>query len=193
MSLDDQVRWDKRHAGSGAAAGPSEFLRHILSADSWPLPRGRALDIACGRGRNSLYLAEQGFDVLGVDISAAALDEGRARAERSRLAIQWRQADLENTRLEPGVFDLVLNINFLQRSLIPGIKRALKIGGHVIFETFLIDQKNLGHPTNPDYLLRHNELLDHFRDFRVLCYREGRFSENGALSYRAGILAQRSG
>jgi hypothetical protein len=69
---------------------------------------------------------------------------------------------------------------------------AVKVGGYVIFETYLIDQREIGQPKNPDYLLGHNELLEHFRDFRVLYYREGKFTEGEEASCRAGILAQRT-
>ena len=191
MSQDDQARWDKQHAETRGADTPTSFLRQVFEADAWQLPRGRALDIACGKGRNSLYLAELGFEVVAMDISAAALDEGRKRAELKQLRIDWRQADLERAQLDESAFEVIVNFNYLQRSLIPQIKRAIKTGGHVIFETYLIDQKELGHPKNPDYLLRHNELLEQFRDFRVLYYREGKFSEGGEASYRAGILARR--
>ena len=71
------------------------------------------------------------------------------------------------------------------------MKSALKLGGHVIFETYLVDQRVLGHPRNPAYLLGHNELLDLFRDFRVLRYREGRFAEGGKEAYRAGLFGQK--
>jgi SAM-dependent methyltransferase len=150
------------------------------------------LDIACGTGRNSLYLAELGFEVAAVDISAVAMDEGRKRAESKQLRIDWRQSDLEVVQLEEAAFELVVNFNYLQRSLIPQIERAVKVGGYVIFETYLIDQKEIGHPKNPDYLLGHNELLEQFRDFRVLYYREGKFTDGDEASYRAGILAQRT-
>ena len=191
MASDDQARWNKQHAEARGADTPASFLRQVFAADAWQLPRGRALDIACGKGRNSLYLAELGCEVVAMDISAVALDEGRQRAELKQLRIDWRQADLEEVQLDEAAFDLVVNFNYLQRSLMAQIKRAVKAAGHVIFETYLIDQKELGHPTNPDYLLRHNELLEQFRDFRVLYYREGKFSEGGEASYRAGILAQR--
>lgn len=191
LSQEDQVRWDKQHADSADAAPPASFLRQVFATDAWRLPRGRALDIACGKGRNSLYLVELGFEVAAMDISAVALDEGRKRAEAKQLRIDWRQTDLEAVQLEESVFDLVVNFNYLQRSLIPQIKRAIKTGGHVIFETYLIDQKEIGHPKNPAYLLGHNELLEHFRDFRVLYYCEGKFTEVAEAYYRAGILAQR--
>jgi tellurite methyltransferase len=191
LSQDDQVRWDKQHADSAGAAPPASFLRQVFATDAWQLPRGRALDIACGKGRNSLYLAELGFEVAAMDISTVALDEARTRAKSKQLRIDWRQTDLEVVQLEEAVFDLVVNFNYLQRSLIPQIKRAIKTGGHVIFETYLIDQKEIGHPKNPAYLLGHNELLEHFRDFRVLYYRERKFTEIAEACYRAGILAQR--
>ena len=191
MSQDDQARWDKQHADSSSAAQPASFLRQVFATHAWQLPRGRALDIACGTGRNSLYLAELGFEVAAVDISAVAMDEGRKRAESKQLRIDWRQSDLEVVQLAEAVFDLVVNFNYLQRSLIPQIMGAVKVGGYVIFETYLIDQREIGQPKNPDYLLGHNELLEHFRDFRVLYYREGKFTEVAEAYYRAGILAQR--
>jgi 2-polyprenyl-3-methyl-5-hydroxy-6-metoxy-1,4-benzoquinol methylase len=191
LSQDDQARWDRQHAESAGAAQPAIFLRQVLESDAWHLPRGRVLDIACGKGRNSLYLAELGFEVIAMDISAVALDEGRRRAELKQLRIDWRQTDLEDVQLDEAAFDLIVNFNYLQRSLMAQLKRAVKAGGHVIFETYLIDQKEIGHPKNPDYLLRYNELLEHFRDFRVLYYREGKFHDGSEASYRAGILAQR--
>lgn len=191
LGLDDQARWDKQHAEARGADAPASFLRQVFETDVWQLPRGRALDIACGQGRNSLYLAERGFGVVAMDISAVALNEGRKRAELKQLRIDWRQTDLEAVRLDEAAYDLIVDFNYLQRSLIPQIKRAVKHGGYINFETYLIDQIAIGHPKNPDYLLRHNELLEHFREFRVLGYREGKFKDDGEASYRAGIFAQR--
>src|SRR5882724_5869534 len=181
MSLDDQIRWDRQHAQALGAEAPSSLLQQIFETGGWQLPPGRALDIAAGKGRNALYLAERGFEVVAVDISRVALDAARRHAQ---------QLDLEQSFPE-GEYDLILNINYLQRSLIPKIKAALRVGGHVIFETYSIDQQVIGHPTNPNYLLAHNELLDHFRDFRVLYYREGKFSDGGEPSFCAGIFAQK--
>ena len=193
MSRDDQGRWDKQHRRSQGARQPASFLRQVFESDAWHLPWGRALDIACGKGRNSLYLAQRGFDVVAMDISSVALAQGRKRAEAKQLRVNWQQADLEGAQLDEARYDLIVNLNYLQRSLIPEIKRALKVGGYVIFETYLIDQREIGHPKNPDHLLRHNELLESFRDFRVLYYREGKVSEGRESSFRAGILAQKIG
>jgi hypothetical protein len=84
-----------------------------------------------------------------------------------------------------------VNIDYLQRSLLPVIKAALKLGGFVICDTYLIEQQTIGHPKNPNYLLQHNELLESFRDFRVLYYREGKIINNDDPSFRAGIFAQK--
>ncbi len=191
MSIEDEIRWDKQHESTHGSAEPSAFLRDIFTADAWPIPRGRALDLACGKGRNALFLAERGFDVVAIDISPIALEEGRRRAEERNLAVVWQQADLERIQLDENAYDLVVNFNYLQRSLIPQIKAALRIGGYLVFDTYLIDQPAIGHPKNPAYLLQHNELLNWFREYRVLWYREGRFSEGDEPAFRAGIFAQK--
>jgi 2-polyprenyl-3-methyl-5-hydroxy-6-metoxy-1,4-benzoquinol methylase len=191
MASSDQVRWDRQYADAQGAQAPSSFLRDIIDSDCWTMPRGRALDVACGKGRNALFLAARGFQVAAIDISPVGLEQGRKRAEESSLSIAWQQADLEHLRLACAEYDLIVNINYLQRSLIPQIKAAVKTGGHVIFDTYLIDQQAIGYPKNPDYLLSRNELLDHFRDFRVLLYREGKFVDGAGPSFRAGIFAQR--
>lgn len=192
MSGDDQVRWDKQHADSVKAEQPASFLREVIESDSWEIPRGRALDIACGKGHNALFLAERGFEVVAIDVSPVALQEGQRHANGKPLTITWQQADLESIALPEESFDVVINFKYLQRSLVPQLKAAVKRGGFFIFETFLIDQQTMGHPSNPDYLLRHNELLNFCRDLRVLLYREGKLREGSDPSFRAGILAQKS-
>src|SRR5262247_489499 len=170
MALDDRARWDEKHAAERATLKPSGFLKEIFETDSWPLPKGRALDIAAGKGRNAIFLAERGFQVMAIDISPVALDMTRRAAKEKSLIIDWQEADLERIELPAAHYDLVLNFNYLQRSLVGQIQKTLKPSGWVIFETYLTDQSMVGDPINPDYLLRHNELLDFFLDFRVLYY-----------------------
>jgi len=191
MSFDDQIRGDRQYGQSDRSEKPSAFLKQIFDEGHWDIAPGRALDIASGAGRNALFLAEKGFHVTAIDISQVGLDQGARRAAERSLSIAWQQADLENCQLPPGPYELIVNINYLQRSLIPHMKSALAPGGYIVFETYLIDQQTIGHPKNPDYLLGHNELLSHFRDFRVLCYREGKFVDDAEPSYRAGILGQK--
>lgn len=182
------VENDKRHAHGGL---PSLFLEEIFRGESWAVKPGRALDVATGEGRNALYLAARGFRVDAIDHSSAALAAAREAARAKHLEVNFIEADLERADLPAAAYDLIVNFNYLDRALVPKIKNALKPGGRVVFETFLVDQKEIGHPKNPDYLLVHNELLDLFRDFRVLYYREGKFTERGVQAYKAGLFAEK--
>ena len=121
----------------------------------------------------------------------AALEEAARRSSERGLTINFRQADLETAELGAGSYDLILNINYLQRSLVPPIRKALVTGGHVLFETYLLDQQAIGHPKNPAYLLQRGELLGLFSDFRVFYYREGKFTEAEKDAFRAGLFGQK--
>jgi tellurite methyltransferase len=191
MGLDDRKRWNEKHTAAHGEESPSKFLEEILASGAWPIAPGRALDVATGKGRNAIFLASKGFRVDAVDISAAALQEARKVARAKGGAVDFIEADLEHADLPRDAYDLVVNFNFLERGLIQPLKNALKAGGHIVFETYLIDQREIGHPKNPAYLLGHNELLDLFRDFRVLYYREGKFAHGGSEAYKAGLLAQK--
>ena len=193
MTADDQVRWDRQHGEDHGIQAPSRFLQEIIDSHHWTIAPGKALDVATGKGRNALFLAERGFQVAAIDISTVGLEQARKRARENSLSIAWQQADLETLELAAAEYDLIVNFNYLQRSLIPQIKSALRPGGHVIFETYLIDQQAAGHPKNPNYLLNHNELLEYFRDYRVLLYREGKFADGAETSFRAGIFARKIG
>jgi tellurite methyltransferase len=192
MATEDQQTWDEKHAAGHGEESPSPFLEEIFRSDAWTIQPGRALDIATGKGRNAVFLAEHGFKVDAMDISAVALEEARKIAQAKKLDIKFIEADLDHAELPEAAYELIVDFNFLERALIPKIKSALKPGGHIVFETFLIDQKELGHPRNPAYLLGHNELLDLFRDFRVLYYREGKMVEGAKEAYRAGLFAQKA-
>jgi SAM-dependent methyltransferase len=165
---------------------PSEFLVENIEL----LVRGRVLDVAMGSGRNAVYLARAGFEVEGVDISAEAVDSARQLAQENNAVILAEVGDLEtNFSIPADSYDDIVCFNYLQRSLIPQIKAGLKTNGIVVYETFIVDQAQFGRPRNPDFLLKHNELLEMFRDFRCLRYREGIFANRKAV---AGIVAQKS-
>ena len=191
MTQADQARWDILHAGSDDEDKPSAFLQLVFEQFGSVLPAGRTLDIACGGGRNSFFLAQRRFDVVAIDISPVALAKGRKWAQEKSLSVSWQRADLEKIELPESTYGLIVNFNYLQRSLVPQIEKSLKKGGHVIFETYLIDQQAVGHPKNPAYLLGHNELLDLFSGVRVLYYREGKFTEGDREAYRAGLFGQK--
>ena len=163
---------------------PSQFLVDNLEL----LPKGKALDVAMGSGWNAVYLATMGFEVEGIDISPEAVSNALELARKSGVNLKARMADLEdNYHIERGAYDVIICFNYLHRPLIPQIKDGLRTGGMVVYETFIVEQAQFGKPKNPDYLLEHNELLDMFRDFRCLRYREGIMEGRKAI---AGIIAE---
>ncbi len=164
---------------------PAQFL--VENAEL--IPKGRALDLAMGSGQNAIYLAQNGFKVEGVDISPEAVSRANESALKAGVTIKTVVADLEGDyRIVKEAYDLIICFHYLQRSLIPQIKDGLRQGGMIVYETFIDDQARFGRPKNPDHLLKRNELLDMFRDFRCLRYREGIMPGPKAI---AGIVAEK--
>ena len=165
---------------------PNQFL--VENADL--LPKGQTLDVAMGSGGNAVYLARMGFEVEGVDISAEAANKALELARTTGVSLRARVADLEgNYHIQKSSYDVIICFNYLQRSLIQQVKDGLRTGGMVVYETFIVDQVHFGKPKNPDHLLKHNELLDFFRDFRCLRFLEGIFESRKAI---ASIIAQKT-
>ena len=98
--------WDARYEAAELlwSAGPNQFL----VAEAAELAPGRALDIACGEGRNARWLAERGWDVIGVDFSPVAVAKARKIAEKRGAQVDWRVADVREYRPQPRSLDLVL-------------------------------------------------------------------------------------
>ena len=164
---------------------PAQFLVENVEL----LPKGLVLDVAMGNGRNAIYLAKLGFEVKGVDISPEAVNEVLESARKTGVTIRTQVADLVgNYYIEKDAYNVIICFNYLQRSLISQIKDGLRKGGMVVYETFIIDQARFGRPKNPNYLLNHNELLNMFRDFRCLRYREGIIDGQKAI---ASIIAEK--
>lgn len=178
-----------------AAEGPQGVRPAGWLVQHRPVYRpGLALDLACGQGRNALYLAREGFQVEAWDRDAAVLEDLRVAAESLRLAALTTQlVDLEQApEIPPASFDLIAVFYYLQRDLVPQIVRALKPGGILVYETFLMDNhERFNHPRRREFCLNHNELLSLFRELRVLAYREGaRAPDKGPFT--AALVAQRS-
>ena len=121
-----------------------------------------------------------------------------ARCNRSRapqkLPVWPLVADLSTCPLPRSRFDVILNLNFLDRSLIPHLIDALRPGGALLFDTFLIDQAATGHPRNPDFMLQHYELRERLSAMNLVRYREGIVAyPDGKTAWRAAALAFRKG
>ena len=187
--MSGRPQWEQRYDArdAGGTRPPSRFVVEHCGE----LPRGRALDVASGDGRHACYLARRGWRVDAIDFARAGLAQLVAVARLDGLAVAALQADLETFPLPRRRYDLVVNVRYLQRNLLAALKRALVPGGTIVFETFLRDQQQLGHPKNPAFLLERGELADRFRDFDLLAYREGYSETESGPAFLAQMVARR--
>ncbi|MBI1984082.1 MAG: class I SAM-dependent methyltransferase [Acidobacteria bacterium] len=145
-------------------------------------PRGRALDLACGSGRHSLFLAARGLRVVAIDRSQTALQEGRELALRRGLRVDWVRADLENYPLPSQAFDVIVCFYYRDPALYAPLRRALRPAGLLVYETYTREQLRFSSgPRNPTHLLEPTELLTAFADWNVIFYQERMF-ERGVAS-----------
>ena len=154
----DRIKWNQRFGSEYTYLGerPSPLLSRDIERIRRLAPGKRALDIACGEGRNSIFLAQQGFLVTALDISDVGLGKAAQRAVEAGVTVVFQQVDLDGYRFTEQ-FDLIINFNFLLRELIPEAVRALSPGGLLIIDTIMASPELLA-SHNPVYLLRRGEL-----------------------------------
>ncbi len=180
----DKDRWNKKYDTETFIFGekPTRFIAENFSL----LRKGKVLDLAMGEGRNGVFLATKGFDVLGVDISDKGLAKARNLAKANGVSIETRVVDLENTQLEKDTYDSIICTYYLQRDLFLQMKSAVKPGGRILVETYNVDYLNYSRFPRK-YLLETNELLETFKDFKIIRYEA---YDNGKEAYSA-IIAER--
>ena len=160
-----------------------------LTAHADLLPRaGDALDVACGSGRNALWLATRGLRTHAVDRNESAIRELNQESNRLGLPVDAEVVDLETdpVRFTRG-YDLIVVVHYLHRPLFPSLIDALRPGGLLVYETFTRAQALRGKPTNPAFLLEPGELAVLVRPLDILDSREGDY--DGRMI--AGVIARR--
>jgi tellurite methyltransferase len=185
MSAKDKEKWNRKY-------GVDEYMGGKTACD-WLTDNtevltgtGRALDIAMGEGRNSIYLAQLGFEVTGIDVSDVGVKKARALAEEKNIELNTIIADLDDYKFKEESFDLAVCFNFLDRKLFPKIREILCPGGLIIYETFSIDFLKYS-SFKKEWVLGEGELLKEFQGYRILRYRE---VDNGQKGF-ASIIAQK--
>jgi len=134
------------------------------------LRRGRALDVACGAGRNALHLAAEGFAVTALDISPVALERGRRAAADRERDIDWLCADLDEdpeSALPPGPFDLIVWVRYVHRTLMPHLVARLAVGGALLCEQHLMTDLPVAGPTSAQFRLAPGELRTCAQNLRI--------------------------
>lgn len=177
-------KWNKRYR---MAPSDSPAASHVLQQHLHLLPAsGRSLDLAAGRGGNTLLLAQQGWESHAWDISGVAMSHLAEEALRRSLTVHCQTRDVSVLPPVPQSFDLIVVSRFLERNLCPAISEALTPGGLLFYQTFTADSR--GGPTNPAYRLQRNELLRLFPALQIVYY-----SEEGILlqGSEAMLIARR--
>lgn len=137
-----------------------------------PVPKAannHALDLACGKGRHSFYLASLGWHVTAIDRDLGDTDQS------GQSSISWIEADLEcgHWPLGKAQFDLIVVTNYLHRPLFDDLRAVLAPNGMLIYETFMIGNEAYGRPRSPDFLLAPDELADVFSDWDIIAFHQG--------------------
>jgi len=182
--VDWNARWRDKN---GEPAAPDPWLIKVLPL----LPVGATLDVACGRGRNSLFLAERGHHLTAVDSSEEGLAQLSDIAQERGLTIDTRCLDLEATPALPrAAYDLIIDFFYLYRPLFPTLMDSLRPGGVLVVRTFSSAGDFPGRPRHPEFVLAPGELPAIFKGWDILLHEEGLepSSKGGSL---AGIVARR--
>lgn len=156
---------------------PAELISEFVTTIAPECHHGskNGLDIACGAGRDTVYLAMHGWNMLGVDNSPEALQRLQQLADYNHVHISSMLVDLEKHENPsspiPGVannsIDLICVFRYLHRPLFPALQRMLKPGGFIIYQTFMEGCEKISSPRNPRYLLKQGELATIFDNYRL--------------------------
>ena len=166
-------RWNRRWAGEErvhASTAPSRFV----VAEVADLPPGAALDLACGAGRNAVWLAEHGWRVTAVDFSGVALRMARSLEAERRVAVEWVEADVLAWTPPPRAYDLVC-VLYLQlpagerRTALARAAAAVRPGGTllVLGHDLLNLTDGWGGPTQADVLFTPDDVVAEVGDLRI--------------------------
>lgn len=167
---------------------PTAYLEHCLTQ----IQAGTVLDLACGAGRDAVYLASCGFRVTGMDRLEDALELGRGMVTRylssGALPVAWLRLDLER-EIPSGSFDLVTCFRYLNRPLLQAVGTLLVPGGNLIVETFTTQHRErFGKPRSDDHVLKPGELRSLVSTLEIVAYSEDWHDDR----HTARLLARKS-
>lgn len=192
MSHPDALIWDDRYSNNIRWQN-LRSPRNLVISYQHLIPRsGLVLDAACGSTPTGLHLARQGWQVIALDVSNAALRIAQSEVQKEALPISFALMDLTNPWLPSNRFDVVLNFYYLSRPLLSTYRKSIRRGGLLFFETFLRDDSfssevdgNLHHYLEP------HELKTSFADWNIIHYEETqRVSRSTERRNRSRRIAQ---
>lgn len=169
MSEVDREKWNQRYAEDSYRKG-----NPVTLLEDW-LPKlrvGKALDVACGAGRNALFLAHAGFDVDAIDISGEGLNKARTNAESQGFDINWIEHDLDQPYTFDDDYDLIVVMWYVNLPLIAWLCDCLAPGGYLLCEEHLVTDADVIGPRTSDYRLATGALREAVSGLEVLHYEE---------------------
>jgi SAM-dependent methyltransferase len=181
-----QDKWDRIY---GSKALEAEAWPRVLGENAHLLPaHGRALDVACGMGGASIFLARHGLEVVAWDISPVAIARLRGFVAQHGLAITPEVVDVTGVRMPEQAFDVIHVSRFLERGVCAALSRALRHDGLLFYQTFSLEALDTAPHKNPDYCLVRGELLGLFHELRPVVYREDALLGDTAQGLRNEVL-----
>ena len=189
MSQIDREKWDQRYTeDSYNKKNPVTLVADWLAQ----IPVGRALDVACGAGRNALFLAQAGYRVDAIDISPEGLKLARQEAESQGINVNWIEHDLDQPYPFDTDYDLILVMWYLGLDLVTRLCDCLAPGGYLICEEHLLTDEEVIGPKNLDYRIAPGALDEAVAGLEVLHYEESveAIPEGGQVA-SARVVAKR--
>jgi len=173
MAIDRHGDEAPSHGNEAPSHGDEAPSHWVLRFCGLVAPGARALDLACGRGRHARLLRDRGCSVVALD-----RDESALALLAHEQGIQTLAADVESGPwpFEPRSFDVIVVTNYLHRPLFPWLREALAEDGVLIYETFAAGNERYGRPSNPDFLLRPDELLEAVKPLDIVAFEQGRIT-----------------
>jgi SAM-dependent methyltransferase len=175
VSKQDLDKWNQRYAeDSYRKNNPVVLLQDWLPN----FPVGKALDVACGAGRNSIFLAQSGFQVDAIDISPEGLSKARQLAESQGLNINWIEHDLDQAFQFDTEYNLIIVMWYVNLALVSRLCDCLATGGYLLCEEHLITDQDVIGPSSSNYRIAPGALREAVSGLDVLLYEE--IIENGS-------------
>jgi len=190
MSAEDRDKWNQRYAeDSYRKSNPVNLLSDWLPI----IPVGRSLDVACGAGRNSIFMAEAGFQVDAIDISREGLNETRKKADEQGLTLNLIEHDLDEPYPFDTDYDLIVVLWYVNLELITQLCECLAPGGYLLCEEHLRSEQEVIGPGNPDFRVAPGALREAVSALEPLLYEESvePIVEGGQVA-SARVVAQKA-
>jgi len=150
---------------------PAKVIQQFIDQYSDLCINKNGLDLACGSGRDSVYMANNGWAMTAVDHSQSALDRVQALAKTNQQRVEVKKIDLERDARQldklVGQYSAVIVIRYLHRDLFEQLRSLIAPKGFIIYQTFMTGCEQFGSPKNPRFLLKAGELADRFSDFKI--------------------------